>query len=376
MVLPPPKNLGGLFWTTVQDGTNLAGQGWQLATGGDSGQSIDLDDYPANQMFDIEVVSGSGSGISAGRISIDSPNSRAINETGTFILTVTKEELLAQAAQTLGSTTRVAPLINFTLRDFGNARARGTIARTTDNRLVFLLRDYRGSSQNVGTGIGVRIKTPGSTVVPTALTEPNQLQLGTGNLLDNFSSIISGAQRFTTSSGNEAIRFDETVDGSFIGDGITYDNTTGEIMLPAGAWNISCSAMVQNFVGSGTTSVGVTNTLIRNNVYFVIREGLNYPYIDNKEFTFAGRTETNGTISILGPASLNRPTLGLPSALRTNDITYTKTFSISGGEVISTGMDPVTIRVIWSQNEGTLGGITVDGDGINIRNALVRIVKQ
>ena len=120
--------------------------------------------------------------------------------------------------------------------------------------------------------------------------EPVQIHLGVANILGNTSGIISSSGRFLASSGDQAIRFDETTSGTNLPSSITYNNVTGELTLPAGAWILCASGLIRNMAASGAQNS-------RAYIMIAIRQGANnYRHISAPAYSRWGQGQRPGSV--------------------------------------------------------------------------------
>ena len=159
--------------------------------------------------------------------------------------------------------------------------------------------------------------------------DPIQLHLGVTNIdgnensSDSASGLVTGTRRYNTQQGNQAIRFSRTYTGVSIGTGITYDESNGNIVFPAGVWMICASMKLRNY----TTQTSWQNTRLWAKLQ--IREGAND--VRHAQETYSRWGYNHRTQA--------------PSSSGLSDF-YSPTCSVSG-VVVSDGTTPVTIRCRW-----------------------------
>ena len=100
------------------------------------------------------------------------------------------------------------------------------------------------------------------------------------------SGLVANSNRWTTRTGDQALRFDSNVAGTNLPSEITLNATTGEITFPEGLWMLCLSGRVT----LSSTQDGQNN---RSYVSIAIREGAtDYRHVSTP---FYGRWTQNGT---------------------------------------------------------------------------------
>ena len=185
---------------------------------------------------------------------------------------------------------------------------------------------------------------------------PVQLHLGVANIVGSTTGIVSGATRFTSLSGNEAIRFDQNTAGTNIGTGIIYTSTNGNIVLPAGIW-ILCASIRARMMGNSAP-----NANTRSYFSVGIQHGTNLRHISAP--AYARWTEGDKPTNVQPFDTSNLPT-------GWGQVSSNIPASVSG-VVISSGSNQasnfVTVRAIWSNQ-------LIAGAGVNLLNAHLHAVR-
>ena len=321
-----PKNLGGVNFTTASQATSALGR-WQLISGGDTGVSIDLDDYPDDQEFDV---------------SYSSPGTTAQHSATRFI--ISKQLILSQDTFSVGDTSRGNSTFLGDVRDNGNVRYRFQFAKDSQNRILIYLRDITSgtaSDANIpSSGIGFKILTQGTQVVPTSLIEPLNFHLGVKNIDSNDSAVPAnsgvsiGATSEAGQTGDIPVIFNRSFEGVSIPNGVTYNENTGEITLSRGAWLLCFSAKVRNQTNNPSS---FQNT--RNWIKAQIREGATDVRHSNEAYSRWSYPQRTSAPSVSNISSFYQPAVTV------------------AGSVISDGVTPVTCRLCWEAQ--TTGGILI-----------------
>ena len=195
------------------------------------------------------------------------------------------------------------------------------------------------------------IATDGTITRAVRNLEPNEAHLGVANILGSTSGLVSGTGRFTQSSGDQVIRFDETTTGNRLAAGMTYNNTNGEIVLPAGAWLLCASARMR------TRGGGQSNSTQNQRAYMMvaIRQGTrDYRHISPPYYARWAETGAAGSFPSITTTGGNfNPQYQGPTSVT--------------GAVISNGTTPITIRALWS---------TQTTSGIEVQAAHLHCIKQ
>ena len=191
----------------------------------------------------------------------------------------------------------------------------------------------------------------GGYTLTNTLPEPLEAHLGVANILGSTSGLVSGTGRYTSSSGDEVIRFDETTTGNRLATGMTYNNTNGQIVLPAGAWLLCASGRAR------TRGGGSGGSAQNQRAYLMIgiRQGASdYRHISSPYYPRWAETGSAGSFPSITTAGGNF------------NPQYQGPLSVTGA-VISDGTTPITIRILWT---------TQTTSGIELQAAHLHCIKQ
>ena len=123
------------------------------------------------------------------------------------------------------------------------------------------------------------------------------VHLGTGDLTGTDTGVVTGSEDLTTDGVEVAVRFDETLAGVNVPTTGSYDNTTGEIVLPTGTWVVCASANFDVTIDGASVDREAVKLAIE---YDGNIRHANSSYLRNLNNVVAGFTEDSGFISVTG----------------------------------------------------------------------------